>query len=110
MKDLRNKLPVLFAILLVFPLVYQTIHLFDGHGIQPNNDKSINLNSVVEVHDQPDKCLICDFEYVVFLAADHIESFSIQVFLKLDQPLINTPVSFLFQGFNTLLRAPPTSL
>jgi hypothetical protein len=111
MKNNKRQISIVLVLLLVFPMVYQTLHLFHGHGFQITSDKSHKSeNKIIELHNEFDDCLICDFNYVVFLAGDQIKASSELVYCVLDFPLINKNFSFLFQGFNNLLRAPPAGI
>ena len=99
---------MLLAVLLVFPMVYQTVHLFHDHGLRiQSNDAPLTVNKNVEFHSEFDDCLICDFDYVVFLADEQIPASSELQYLVLDYALTQLDIPFHFEGFNKLLRAPP---
>lgn len=111
MVNLRKHLSVILVLLLVFPMIYQTTHLFHDHGSQLKSSESQTTpNNVVELHDEFNDCLICDFDYVVFLTKDQFHTCSNQVYFLLDFPITKTEIPIQFDGFNNSLRAPPTSL
>jgi hypothetical protein len=108
MNNYRKLLSVLLVLLLIFPLIYQAVHLYHGHGLRIKSHESEIISNInVEFHIEFDDCLICDFDYVVFLAGQTIHTFSRLAYAVIDLPLETIDITFQYGGFITSLRGPP---
>ena len=111
MNNYRRHYSVVLAFLLIFPLVFQAVHVFHDHGLRTDNiEFENNTHPTIELHVEFDDCLICDFEYVVFLDEQQIHSSSKLDFFAFDLPLGTTDIPFQFDGFIPHLRGPPADL